>query len=1414
MVLTGGPSAENISLTTKKNADGTYSVLEPIIFPSARNGDYRLVVTASDAHGNVATQTVAFTFSPATIGLAGGSSATFIPGVTRSFTSRSGWPAIITDPLMVNDVPLSGSYGVTATLRSDSTIGLMVNGVIVNPGDQAVEVGPVEFGASGGRLSLPVAPAAAGSGAAHLLLTASAPGAPLVVADINVWRPDADPTAASWSVRQAIDDVLIDAATQHCGLTADPADAQAADPIFAPKCLIEWSSVPDEVRPLGTGLRGKAVATGTRQISFTVSIFDGDGTKVQLESGSRELDVTPASGVMSFALDKPATIRRIVDVIRAGLSRVTGPTCTLRTSAEAATSVTATGGLGCHVEWMTLPPQFAQSPNRTDPWLTGIIDDAGSYPVAWRISAMTPAGTAVLVAEESATIDVTDWSPTIELSGPSSVRQGIDPVRLDAAAGTGSACEVTSNLAAAQAADPTVTPLCLVEWGQLPTGLSVASPSAVALIGTADVIGSHSLAWTASIYSRGRKLTVGMGEHRLDVVSAVGAMELGFTRDVATMTRRIVPVEAVLRRTAGLTCELTLDETEARAAALIATRRCLISWEVLPEGLGQHGWRSEPTLVGAPVQAGPQEIRVSASLWAPSGTRVTVADQVFPVSVLDPVAPTIALSQASAGHRIDVAEGGDLFWTYPQGGEVVTAMVTAVNAAVTVEIRKDGELVSTDQYRAAAGSDTRSMRRAVVAPASPLWTRSAYTVRAAYSDLPDIATEAGLAVLTTAPAGIKPELTLAKTSVLDTEQLQATASMIDVYRREAVYSAAEQGQWEVRLARLVSASVVEPLSDWTAVDAAGRAEISAPAAVGQDSFRVTVQARLIAPAPGLERIEVAPRPIYVQVLRGAPIEATLLARRAGGVAPFRAQVAAQLANPRDRSAISEVTWQISADGGASWRDEVPPQKLSPLEWTGVLPRGAHQVRARISNRHSGEVATTPALTLSSFDKAAGQLAGPLNAFVGGSARFRIVAPGGTSPVGVAVQWSTDEGQTWEDGASELALTRTDVVKVPVWARMRLADAPADLPESWTLLKERMQFQPVRPPKLRLAGPARTEVGKASAPFAAEIEPPYARMEIETGGEWTLPGGTVVSGNEVVWTPSEADGATTTAHLSFAGWIKGYEDTAATASFRVRLWDYAWPNFDLRYTGRAEYAPTAATLRVDSSIPWSRLESGTIEWAIPDGVTVVKEAANVREVEIGNPGSYTVTATVRDSRGNETVLNQTVDLPAPPAWAVSVESTPGNRFWREPLAVTFRPRITGGHPDDRLGQLALAVDGQPVELAGGAGRTVLAAGTHQVRLTGTSRHGVPIEAEQSIEVLHNSPPVCRLRMDQGSGGWIYIASCTDADGSVARYAWTLDGEALGLNSARIVVPKTGRSGPPAVSVVGVDDAGVPSRAATP
>ena len=429
--LTGGPANESIALSFRKLNATTYGLEYPILFPSLTAGEsYTLRVNAQDSQQNKGVGSTTFLYSPKMAGIVGHVNGLVnIPAVPKEFNRNDGSVVINSEQLKLADgTPVSGVYDLLATLRSDAATPLKIGGVLVNPG-ATVTISQLNFTSTGGKISLPVVPVTQGAtGSNGVIISTSAPNAPVVYADINTWMPKVTLGINNKNPVQAMTDTTVKlsaSASSICPLTTSSAVARSADPIKSPICLLEWTSIPrglQQVEVSGaphpvTQLTGRVLDAGQQKVAYSLYVFNKGTEKVLLSSGEEILSVKAATGSTTFIQSlHEKSVTRAIETASVTMTQRSGPTCSITGDDAAAKSAGMSGGaLKCLIEFSVIPKDL--SIKALDPLeLTGVFTRSGQHPIRWTASVYDTTGKKITLEEGQSVIQVIEPPVTTKLT--------------------------------------------------------------------------------------------------------------------------------------------------------------------------------------------------------------------------------------------------------------------------------------------------------------------------------------------------------------------------------------------------------------------------------------------------------------------------------------------------------------------------------------------------------------------------------------------------------------------------------------------------------------------------------------------------------------------------------------------------------------------------------------------------------------------------------------------------------------------------------------------------------------------------------------------------------------------------------------------------------------------------------------
>lgn len=994
-------------------------------------------------------------------------------------------------------------------------------------------------------------------------------------------------------------------------------------------------------------------------------------------------------------------------------------------------------------------------------------------------------------------------------------------------------CALTVDMAAARASNLIDAPLCYLNTSAAAyNGMFGAKIKTGKLLLTKRFFAEHdgTLRFDAQIADDlGNTQVVASAQLAVDVNPDVtGIFALEPTSDISAVMAELNQIDTVFRDVIrqipcvfGGDGATLLAETDPNSVVDVA---CIVEWTMLPAGLANTFVSAGAQIVGS-VPEGTQTLA-----WRVTAVNAANESVVLEVSNYEITAhPVPALSLAFDYRNPEEVNPGADTAVDERLGIFGSWSLEMFPAPVTLRLEKqDGTLLSEKRINARAGRS--------VTPTSTILQRGTMAVKADsvppvdevtdlrmvafYDDIPDTPVELSFVSWTNVKEAIVPKVSADQSQLLSTELLNVSVQLYD----RSVYDnyAPRTGEtWQVRLLQQITYRDAAPLTDWMPVDASGATSLPLDISdIASNRIRLVAEARWIPSSPlGNFLPRKSMNLVQVAILNGEAIDAKISSGKLTGPAPLSTVLKAAPLSLADRLSVGDVTWEVrDLQSGGAWTPMTSEYPSDDSVMYQTFTTGRYEVRAHVQNINSGAMFTTEPVEIIAFNIPDTTVEGPTLVM-----RYPDKATSATltgsvdSPDPVVWQWSLDRGATWFDGGPSYTHTMpipdgsVGYDNVYIHARARFVDAPADDPYSWSVEKRIIRFAPLRPPYVRISGPYRVELDQPHV-FKGSAASPYRGMDVELLTEFELPDGTIVAGDDLVFTPVESDAVDGRINIIYRATLAGFEGYEMTAErlLSAATWVYIWPEFGLYGKPRYLFAPTTIQLYARQVGTRYALDEPQYAWTLPPEATVLQDTyPDRRVVEIIDPGDYTFTVDVADARGNTAQQWYTVSLADPPVMETSITMYKSNQYDREPLALTLRAVASGGHPGDRVSQIAFSVDGTPIASSGSFARAELMQGNHTIDLVLTTQSGYQYSASTNITVNPNTPPTCQIERAEYSSSWMYTARCNDSDGNMSGYEWFIDGVSLGPGSVRVTVSKYSNPVEPSIGLIGYDDSGDPS-----
>lgn len=970
---------------------------------------------------------------------------------------------------------------------------------------------------------------------------------------------------------------------------------------------------------------------------------------------------------------------------------------------------------------------------------------------------------------------------------------------------TGAGCTPVATREKAMQYDVFDAPACYIRWNQVPAGLSSESgiPS---LTGVLDNAGEQTAGFEAVLVEpNGFETVIGSYSETFSALDFYGSIGFKMTGNEKPVLAGVDEQSYSVSQSEGPSCLPAATEEEALSLIGGQSLVCFIEWVNPPSSMDPIKVQGAPALRGAVPEIGENVLTWRVNLFDSGGQKVVVNEQSATVIGEEPETPNVVIT---ADSTYETESGSVLNLASPNSSYDAFVAVTGADAPMSVQMLVDGVEVYNEVHESRFG-DTNRVTVPLALPDANLWDSQNLEVRVAYETMPGYTSDVSAEFLTVPSAGIEPELDSRYLEAVNTGSSPLTIKMTG--RNGDPYDMATMGQWQARLVKEVGFQRYEPVTDFVTLTGAETTsnlnfnEMMEPGEVA----RIMVEAQLISPIPEYQRTAMSRYPTSIALLDGSAIEGSVQATRMSGSAPVRGIFTLALDDRDTRDAIESVVWEVSSDGGATW--VVQEEGVRGQQLRRSFDTGDYLVRTKTVNKHTGVEFITEPLIVTAYTRPDIEIDAPSTAFIGATVSLtgELRDDNGNllDPEDFFLEWSTDNGETYEAGGPSISLQSNERTDVRVILRARDKRAPEDDYRAYAQSRAPLAFRDVRPPRVYIRGTRAAEVGEQIT-LTARVSSPYLRMAEEVKGYWVLPDGSTSTAPELTMTAPRLPEGEDYLYVDYVAWVDGYREQGAeiTRSHRMRFWEYRFPEFRIEARQTADVAPVEISAYVRPLGYTGTLDDPQYEWVIPDGVEVTWDrSGRARVMKIEQAGTYTLQAKVTDARGNESITTRTFDIGVPEPLSVDMEVR-GRTALRAPYEILVRPIITGGHPRDYYEDYVYEVDGEILEDTSRYGRVTLPEGEHTVKLSVTTRMGERSSGSVTLNVPPNTPPTCELTHWESYGSWRLNADCSDVDGRVMEYLWEFDGEPAAISSSRISVPSSIFNGKPEIdaSLKALDD----------
>lgn len=903
-------------------------------------------------------------------------------------------------------------------------------------------------------------------------------------------------------------------------------------------------------------------------------------------------------------------------------------------------------------------------------------------------------------------------------------------------------------------------------------------------------------------------IEIGMGNWDPDV-----GIKLAANREAYAPT--LDPVQISATGETGTNCTVIYGVMDSsNITGDYSTPVCAIRYKTVPDGLTQEV-NMRGNLKGFLQADGDHPVAFETGvLWTNSETNETrfyrAKDRSITLMGIIPKEPEITFSPVDKLALLAKTSPGRLL-TY--AGQYTAGRVTVVGKYPNMTIRIK---VGNAEPKVISGAST-SFREFINTTVPKIWETQDVVIESWYNKYPD---RKFTKTLTFTAIPKDPVMVLSNTESVSTNDTIISGNLGTFQGAGSGfrYDQNENGKWSVQLFDEDPRGKRVPIGDPVTVAAAdGAFQVN----LGKQppSRKTLVAVATVADAlegVGTQKIS-SPR-AFMFVKDGSVLTGKLEVRPKSGPVPFMPSLSVTLDTIQRVSDISRIEWFQSKDG-------TNYEKIEGQQNTGLRPQitdsGKIWYKVKLTNRHSELVNELEPIEVQAFGVPKVVISGETATFVGQPVVLKAVTEGMESDfVWHISKSSSDRSPQIVKDTDTITVTPTAasdmLIKVVASEKNAPADNPARTASSMTVLRARLPG--VQKPMI--SGPRYLETGKEYE-FKAMVPPLFSAgltSSLVLKGRWVLPDGSTREGDTLKYVVNPGDKT-----LRYEAWVENVDDTLTYADFGLQSWTYAWPEWQV--TTRVIDNRVPATLRYQvlprNSRDLQKLggERPNYTWKFPASFKVVEQNADTVMVEANEPGTFQVTATVSDKRGNSTELtSDRVEIAPAPDLIPEVTLVSGDRWNRAPNKLYARVNLLSVPKNDSFESATFKLNG--TEMASGRGIVAYldaqTPGTHEVTAVVRSVGGKVATASKTIDLGVGDNPICSLQQfGDGKTQLTLTAKCTVQQGFVASYKWEVNGKPMASTGYFISFAKADLDkGVNSVSVTATTDKGQQGNASWP
>ncbi|MGI2039628.1 Ig-like domain-containing protein [Shewanella frigidimarina] len=884
-------------------------------------------------------------------------------------------------------------------------------------------------------------------------------------------------------------------------------------------------------------------------------------------------------------------------------------------------------------------------------------------------------------------------------------------------------------------------------------------------------------------------------------------MTFGINHKPVTVIQKVEDVALTVNRTRGIRCDLYGTKAAAALASNDNNYACYIEWSTLPAGLTPSVATYQSKLSGAVTELGMNTVTYNAYIVNKSGRAAKVGSETVTFEAIEPLPLEIALDD-----KLKLSEG-----VYSVSiNDTLLGRYRGQSSRAHVDVRLSNEFGDEKLYKhnqLPFGETQTFSAYAERLGDAVLWDKTQYTLKANYRLAPELTAEQKFDLIVTPHPYMQVLMDLDSPQYTSIDTINATISlglrnnMTGLFE----YDQTTMGTgWDVYLA-FKKGNTFEPITESTSIDSTGKGLITLDAnIIFERNLAIYAIAKAQSPYPdiAIERVSI---PRSITVVKGSAVDGKVVSRLVQSRVPANFDIRFDTDSYDDFRVLGDIEWQ-KQDSLGNWLAEPSFDNKQYISIKSTSPETI-KIRALVTNKETLVQTHSDEVTLISYDVPTLKIDGASQAISGQDVLLSALDNGETPPSDAIVEWSLDNGETWEAGG----LTYDMVVgesALKIKGRMKYANTSVDIKAGqWS---EATKYISVTKPKaliVNVVKPNLVEVG-TEIELSLQVANQFAATGVPVLSEWIMPDGSTISNESTIkYLVKEEDlDNSNRLNLKARAWLEGYKDvTLGESNVVMNSFSYSFPTDDqlsLSINNNVKFVPSTGFAVLN--IPYINAPGVkfSYDWMFDqEAIEKTSGFGKSMNFRVLKAGVHKITLAFSDNRGNFTYIDGFVDAIEPEPLEFKVTEVFSNRYMRSPLTISLYPSVKTSHPYDFMKEFVWTINGDTGEPSSRAIGVFddLEPGHYDVELNVTSNFGQQGKHVMSFDVKQNQAPVCEPVVREQYGTHIVDANCKDSDGTISYYRWVVNGTIFSPYGAQV---RFSENDFPSATIVieAVDDAG--------